>query len=337
MPRYSTAKRCCRRIATIRRARSQRARPRSFACGGSATNAGGTFTDFSNYALTVDTIDAMRNTDALSNTQSADLYNFGPLNYYQRPERRYSLGAMGHYEFGEHADVYTQLMYSDYESLAQIAPGGNFGDTTTINCDNPLFPQATWQRSAAVPPRSPRARSSRCTSCGATSRAADGSSRSRTPRSASWLACAGRSTRPGATTCRCSTRRPGGRDDAQLLRDQPHAECAGRHRRGRRADLPLGRGWQRPELRALEPVRQPNGITRPSSNYLQATGISSADQPGDLQRRHQRRPRHLWLQDAVGERRHAGRVRLRVPARRAAQQRRRAADGTTSSLAPAVR
>jgi len=115
----------------------------SFACGGSATNAGGTFTDFSNYALTVDTVDAMRNTDALSNTQSADLYNFGPLNYYQRPERRYSLGAMGHYEFGEHADVYTQLMFSDYESVAQIAPGGNFGDTTTINCDNPLFPQGS--------------------------------------------------------------------------------------------------------------------------------------------------------------------------------------------------
>ena len=52
----------------------------------------------------------------------ADLYNFGPLNHYQRPERRYSLGAMGHYEFGEHADVYTQLMFNDYESVAQIAP-----------------------------------------------------------------------------------------------------------------------------------------------------------------------------------------------------------------------
>ena len=42
------------------------------------------------------------------------------------PERRYSLGAMGHYEFGEHADVYTQLMFNDYESVAQIAPSGNF-------------------------------------------------------------------------------------------------------------------------------------------------------------------------------------------------------------------
>ncbi len=70
----------------------------------------------------------------------ADLYNFGPLNHYQRPERRYSIGAMGHYEFGEHADVYTQLMFNDYESIAQIAPSGNFFETGTINCGNPFLP-----------------------------------------------------------------------------------------------------------------------------------------------------------------------------------------------------
>ena len=39
----------------------------------------------------------------------------------------------------EAADVYTQLMFTDYESVAQIAPGGNFFDTNTINCDNPLL------------------------------------------------------------------------------------------------------------------------------------------------------------------------------------------------------
>ena len=39
----------------------------------------------------------MRNTERCP-TPSADLSNFGPLNYYQRPERRYSLGAMAHYE-----------------------------------------------------------------------------------------------------------------------------------------------------------------------------------------------------------------------------------------------
>ena len=106
-----------------------------FLCGGSGTSAGGMFTDFSTFYLTLDTADSFRDFE-----DPGDLYNFGPLNHYQRPERRYSLGAMGHYEFGEHADVYTQLMFNDYESVAQIAPSGNFFDTGTINCDNPFLP-----------------------------------------------------------------------------------------------------------------------------------------------------------------------------------------------------
>jgi outer membrane receptor protein involved in Fe transport len=109
----------------------------SFACGGSSTNAGGRFTDFATYDFTTDTDTAFRDIDL-----TADLYNFGPLNHYQRPERRYSLGAMGHYEFNERADVYTQLMFTDYESVAQIAPSGNFFDTNSINCDNPFLPVA---------------------------------------------------------------------------------------------------------------------------------------------------------------------------------------------------
>ncbi len=76
----------------------------------------------------------------MTSISAADLYNFGPLNHYQRPERRYALGAMGHYEFSESADVYTQLMFNDYESVAQIAPSGNFFETNSINCGNPLIP-----------------------------------------------------------------------------------------------------------------------------------------------------------------------------------------------------
>jgi outer membrane receptor protein involved in Fe transport len=107
----------------------------SFGCGGSATSAGGLFTDFSTFYLTVDTADSFRDFDF-----GTDLYNFGPLNHYQRPERRWSIGAMGHYEFNENADVYTQVMFNDYESIAQIAPSGNFFETATINCDNPFLP-----------------------------------------------------------------------------------------------------------------------------------------------------------------------------------------------------
>ncbi len=46
---------------------------------------------------------------------------------------------MGHYELAEFADVYTQLMFTDVRSIAQIAPGGAFFDTSTINCDNPFL------------------------------------------------------------------------------------------------------------------------------------------------------------------------------------------------------
>ncbi len=70
---------------------------------------------------------------------ATDQYNFGPTNYYQRPDERYNLGAFGRYQINEYAEAYTQLMFTDYESVAQIAPSGNFFSTETLNCGNPLF------------------------------------------------------------------------------------------------------------------------------------------------------------------------------------------------------
>ena len=124
----------------------------SFACGGSPTSFPGYFyfpstipnpnqdpanpeDDFLNKF----TIDQTTGNTFRPFDDNTDLYNFGPTNHYQRPDTRYVLGAMGHYELHESADVYTQLMFSDYESVAQIAPGGNFFDTNTINCDNPFL------------------------------------------------------------------------------------------------------------------------------------------------------------------------------------------------------
>lgn len=109
----------------------------SFTCGGSSTSAGGRFTDFSTYNFTANDANSFRNFDS-----KRDLFNFGPTNHYQRPEERFTLGAMGHYEFNEHAEAYTQLMFTQYESVAQIAPGGDFFETNTINCDNPFLPPA---------------------------------------------------------------------------------------------------------------------------------------------------------------------------------------------------
>ena len=33
---------------------------------------------------------------------------------------------------------YLEFMFMDDRTLAQIAPSGDFGNTLTINCDNPL-------------------------------------------------------------------------------------------------------------------------------------------------------------------------------------------------------
>lgn len=66
-------------------------------------------------------------------------YNFGPLNYYQRPDERYTLGAFGKYEISENVTAYTQLMFMDDQTVAQIAPSGIFGENFDIRCDNPML------------------------------------------------------------------------------------------------------------------------------------------------------------------------------------------------------
>ena len=66
-------------------------------------------------------------------------YNFAPTNYYQRPDERYTLGAFANYEISEAVQPYLELMFMDDRTVAQIAPSGNFGNTTTVNCDNPLL------------------------------------------------------------------------------------------------------------------------------------------------------------------------------------------------------
>ena len=115
-----------------------------FKCGGSGTSYPGEFTDFSNFAYTVNSATGNTFRNFVSAT---DQYNFGPLNYYQRPDTRYSAGAFGHYQAAPYADIYTQIMYTDYATIAQIAPSGDFGNTSTINCGNPLL---SAQQSAAI-------------------------------------------------------------------------------------------------------------------------------------------------------------------------------------------
>jgi iron complex outermembrane receptor protein len=73
-------------------------------------------------------------------------YNYGALNYLERPDTRWTGGFMGHYEVNKELDIYTSFMFTDDDSIAQIAPSGLFlGDGTisgsfdNINCANPLL------------------------------------------------------------------------------------------------------------------------------------------------------------------------------------------------------
>lgn len=106
--------------------------PDNLVCGGSSTIPQGRFTDFSTFDF------------QLSGDQFVDrtaLYNYGPLNYYQRPDERKTFGATGHYEINEHVEVYSELSYMDDRSVAQIAPSGNFFSTDSLFCGNAFLSQ----------------------------------------------------------------------------------------------------------------------------------------------------------------------------------------------------
>ena len=70
---------------------------------------------------------------------ATDVFNFGPTNFFARPDERYSLGAFAHYEIAPWADAYMDTMFMDDNSTAQIAAGGIFASTFSIDCANPLL------------------------------------------------------------------------------------------------------------------------------------------------------------------------------------------------------
>jgi outer membrane receptor protein involved in Fe transport len=138
--------------------------PDTFACGGSGTSFPGQFTDFGGNAVLSDhdnnPATPMIDVNPLPEytltlggggfvpySAAVNAYNFGPINYYQRPDERYTLGAFGRYEVNDKAEVFAQLMFSDYSSVAQIAPSGSFFNTPDVNCDSPLL---NAQQAAAI-------------------------------------------------------------------------------------------------------------------------------------------------------------------------------------------
>jgi iron complex outermembrane recepter protein len=108
-----------------------------FQCGGSSTSYPGRF------ATIGPTGETSNNTIGPNGTlvpfTAADEYNYGAINFYQRPDERYTAGAFLHYEFNDHADVYANTMFMDDKSLAQIAASGAFFSKFGVNCANPFL------------------------------------------------------------------------------------------------------------------------------------------------------------------------------------------------------
>ncbi len=75
---------------------------------------------------------------------STAIFNFAPLNYFQRPDERYTAGFFANYEVNDWIKPYAEFQFMDNETVAQIAPSGNFANTQVVNCDNPLMSAAQF-------------------------------------------------------------------------------------------------------------------------------------------------------------------------------------------------
>lgn len=66
-------------------------------------------------------------------------FNSGPWNLIQRPDKRYTAGGFASFDFSKAVQAYAEVMAMRDRSLWQIGPSGDFTNTETINCDNPLL------------------------------------------------------------------------------------------------------------------------------------------------------------------------------------------------------
>ena len=115
-----------------------------FRCGGSSTSFPGRFIVAAGNRTVANAAGGTRAFVAAN-----DQYNFGPLNYFQRPSERYGFNASLNYDVTEFAKVYSEFSFHDDRTVAQIAPSGLFGfdasGANAVRCDNPLL-SADWRR-----------------------------------------------------------------------------------------------------------------------------------------------------------------------------------------------
>ncbi len=113
------------------------------ACGGSGTADPGRFTvnQFTNGAVVPWA--AGKNANYVYNGSGYQngtyVYNYAPINFYQRPDKRVTAGFMAHYAINEHFEPYIEAMFLERNSDQQIAQSGAFGVPVNVNCNNPLI------------------------------------------------------------------------------------------------------------------------------------------------------------------------------------------------------
>ena len=110
------------------------------ACGGSGTNATG---NFYFYQPGTGGSSASLNPDGSFKNAYGAPFNYAPVNYYQRPDERYTFGSSLKYEVNEHFKPYLETMYINKKDAVEIAPSGAFfTDIHGISCSDPLIGSA---------------------------------------------------------------------------------------------------------------------------------------------------------------------------------------------------
>jgi len=70
----------------------------------------------------------------------AETFNFGALNYFQRPSERFQFYTKSTYDVNDNLELFADFGFTESTSDAQIAPSASFGFfQRTLNCDNPLL------------------------------------------------------------------------------------------------------------------------------------------------------------------------------------------------------
>ena len=66
-------------------------------------------------------------------------FNYARWNLYQRPDKRFTAGGIASFDPSSSLQLYAEAMAMKDRTSWQIGPSGDFRDTQTINCDNPLL------------------------------------------------------------------------------------------------------------------------------------------------------------------------------------------------------